>query len=429
MAQPDESRNSSISWLLRLRWTAVAGQLATILFVALGMRIPLPLYPLAGILVFTAISNVILHYLPAYRRRRPIETLFAAIMALDILLLTAMLYWTGGVHNPFTSFYLVHIALAAMVIRARHLWALVVLCGGGFAWLFFFFRPLCCLSHEVHGDGFQLHLRGMVAAFVLTSACIAYFSRRMQGTLRRREAELADARLRAARHEQFSALATLSAGVAHELGSPLGTIAIVSHELERALEVGKNNREALADARLIRAEVDRCRVILDRLNTGSTGGVGDAPDRFDTATLIREVRASQGQMNAARLRTKSPEDLGFLFLPLAPLAQALGVLIQNACDADPLGQPVILELQREPKRAIFKVSDRGSGLSPAAQTRAGEPFFTTKPHGRGMGLGLFLVRTLAVRLGGELTLASNPGGKGTCATLSLPVPVNSPVPV
>jgi two-component system sensor histidine kinase RegB len=423
------SQNSTIAWLLRLRWTAVAGQFATILFVAFVLGIPLPLHPLMWILFLTAMSNGILHDIPASPRRNS-GRLFGAILALDVILLTAMLYWTGGIHNPFTSFYLVHIALAAMMLRAKRLWALVALCVGCFAWLFFYYHPLDVMAHEEHDHGasFQLHLQGMAVAFLITSICIAYFVGRMQEALKEREVQLAESRLHAARNEQFSALATLSAGVAHELGSPLGTIAVVSRELERALEAGGNGMETLEDARLIRSEVERCRNILDRLNAKSTSGVGNAPERFDIEALLREIRTGLGPVCLARLKIENPEKLDEFFLPLAPLAQALAVLIQNACDADASHQPVTLGFKWERERVLFMVRDHGQGLSPGAQKRAGEPFFTTKQPGKGMGLGLFLVRTLASRLGGDLTLDSKPGS-GTCAILSLPMPIHSPIQI
>ncbi len=418
------SRGNTLGWLLRLRWTAVAGQTVTILLAAWVLHIPLPLQPLLVILLILALSNGLLHEFPANRARRESANLFGAVLALDTLLLTAMLYWTGGAHNPFTSFYLVHIALAAMLLQTGRLWALVGLSVGCFLFLFYYYHPLNCVAHGgsgEHGDHggmpFDLHLRGMGVAYLVTSACIAYFVARMKEALRHQEEELAQARVASARHEQFASLATLSAGVAHELGSPLGSIAVIARELERELEAAPPGGEALADARLIRAEVERCRAILDRLNARSTRGVGNAAERFDAAALEERLRAALGPV-AARLEVAAPPGCTF-YLPLEPLTQALGVLVQNAADAD--SGVLRLELAVEEGRARFTVCDHGPGLSPAASARAGEPFFTTKAPGRGMGLGLFLVRTLASRLGGELALQPNPGG-GTRATLLLPLP-------
>lgn len=431
--------NSTISWLVRLRWTAVAGQLGAIFFTRFALGLELPLYPLITILMLTVVSNGILHDIPIGEGRNG-NVLFGSVLALDLLFLTAILHYTGGVHNPFTTFYLVHIALAAMILRGRALWALVGFSIACFLFLFFNFHPLGDTSEWLASS--QLHLKGMAVAFFITSACIAYFVGRLQETLNHREAELGKARLRASRHEQFSALATLSAGVAHELGSPLGTIAVVSKELERELEQATRRAalerestnaphlllaDALDDARLIRSEVERCRAILERLNTDSTRGVGDALEPFTLERLIAEMKTGLAAPCHKRLTVHNPQRLDTFELPLAPLAQVLAVLVHNGCDADASGAEVKLEVATRGEQLYFRVHDRGPGLSPAVLRQAGKPFFTTKKPGKGMGLGLFLVRSFASRMGGELRLSTAEDGRGTVAELILPLHPEFPV--
>ncbi|HWL52545.1 MAG TPA: ATP-binding protein [Chthoniobacteraceae bacterium] len=428
-AEPLTPYRNTLSWLLRLRWTAVAGQAVVIFVVSWVLRISLPLHALVAILLTTMMSNGLL-YDVSLRTRRGRQWLIAAVLSFDVVALTAMLYLTGGIHNPFTSFYFVHIALGAMVLPTSYLWALATLCGAGFGFLCFFHLPLDTFFVQpglpITGRlAFALHTKGMIVATLLTIAWIAYFAARMQKILKAREQELAEMQLHAARNEQFASLATLAAGVAHELGSPLGTIAVASRELERTLEQGDaacaTRNGLLEDAQLIRTEVNRCRAILERLSARSTGGIGDPVELMTPRQLAEEVLQSVGPACAARLRIHAALGDEPLLLPREAVIQALGVLIQNACDADTSGHPVTLEIAECEGQLCFAVRDIGPGLTPAAQRRASEPFFTTKAPGQGMGLGLFLVRTLASRLGGKLTLALHPGG-GTLATLALPLP-------
>ncbi|MFZ4765590.1 MAG: ATP-binding protein, partial [Roseimicrobium sp.] len=390
----------TLRWLLRLRWIGVAGQVVALVFAAGVLDLELRWGPLISVVVFTAASNLVL--LTCTKHDTPHrEWTLAAVIAMDVLLLTVLIYYTGGASNPFTSFYLVLVALAAMTLGMRWLGVTVMLASA--CYLFIFYNGLPLRGPDGIGEigcpGYGLHLRGMAVAFFLTALCIAYFVQRMHRSLQSRDAALADAEKKAARADQFSALAALSAGVAHELGSPLGTIAVASRELELALE--KQNAEGpLEDARLIRQEVERCRNILDRLDRRSTSGTGDAPVPCSATELITELKAALPAASQSRLVIHDLTEDVMLHLPKQPVVQSLMILIQNACEADTSGQPAEVEITHTHGLLSLAVHDRGPGLSAAAQKHAGEPFFTTKPPRHGMGLGLFLVRTLALQLGG-----------------------------
>jgi two-component system sensor histidine kinase RegB len=243
---------------------------------------------------------------------------------------------------------------------------------------------------------------------------IGYFAGRIVDALRLREKELNLAREQAARSEQLASLSTLAAGAAHELGTPLGTIALVAKELELA-----SSGEIREDAMLIRQEVDRCRTILDRMRIDMIEGLRQAVSSIPLEELIDRLRADLPDEERKRLQVQSLQPLKMVTGPVRAIEQAVHVLLRNAFDATPGDQPVRLEIRRVNDRTVFTVIDHGTGMPEEVLKRAGRPFFTTKAPGKGMGLGLFLVRLVAERYGGQFELESRPGS-GTRSTLVIP---------
>ena len=409
----------TLRWLLGLRWVGMAGQMITLAIAGGVLMLELPLLPLLAVIGFTAVSNIVLLTLTKHDAPHH-DWAVASVIGADVLLLTVLIYLTGGASNPFSSFYLVLIALAAMSLGVCWLAFIVALSAGAYMFIFYNGLPLKGPNGigEIGCPGYGLHLQGMAVAFFLTALSIAYFVQRMYRSLRSRDAALAEAETRAARADQFSAIAVLAAGVAHELGSPLGTIAVASRELEVTL-AKLPSAGPLEDATLIRQEVERCRTILYRLDRRSTSGTGDAPEPCSAAMLISDLRAAMPVVLNTRLVIRDLTQGVTLHLPKQPVVQSLIILIHNACEADTSGQPVELEITHEHGQLRLTVLDRGPGMTAAAQKHAGEPFFTTKPPRQGMGLGLFLVRTLALQLGGEITHQMRESG-GTSACFEFP---------
>ena len=410
----------TLTWLLRLRWVAIIGQLTAVALAKIAFRADLPWWPLIIVLGLAAFFTSWMSD-GAHPQREDLERHLAFVMVVDVLQLTAVLSLTGGAHNPFTSFYLLHIALAAMTVTERRLWLVMGACVAGYVFVSICYRPLIIDGDEmaVHCPGYQWHLHGMTVAFVLTAACITFFVARMHRSLRQREAELAEAERRAVRGDQFTALATLSAGVAHEMGSPLGTIAVTTREIEHALEKGTGDASALEDVRLIRREVERCSSILQRLNKDSTQGIGDVPEEISIAALVEELKKSVGGSCADRLRTEDLNAEQILFLPRNAVVQALSVLVQNACQSDHSGKLVMLRIECDAETCTFRVRDFGPGFDGQAMRHAGKPFFTTKPVGQGMGLGLSISYGIVQEHGGTIHAEPAPD-RGTRFVVRLP---------
>jgi two-component system sensor histidine kinase RegB len=259
----------------------------------------------------------------------------------------------------------------------------------------------------------------MWVAFGVAAGFIVYFVQRVTLALEARDAELAAARSLTARHEKLASLATLAAGAAHQLATPLSTIAVISKELERQLERDHQNADAIGDARLIREQVERCRGILQQMAADAGDSTGEAIVPI-TAKELLDV-ALQGMVNRERVRVDLGSEAAALtmVMPVRSIAQALRALTKNALEASG-SAPVEIRVAAQGATCQVEVHDRGSGMSRAVLEHAGEPFFTTKGPDRGMGLGLFLCRTVVEGIGGRLTLTSAPE-RGTTATVVLPV--------
>jgi two-component system sensor histidine kinase RegB len=220
------------------------------------------------------------------------------------------------------------------------------------------------------------------------------------------------------RREKLASLATLAAGAAHELGTPLSTIALAAKELEHALERGAAGGTAIADAKLIREEVDRCRAILAQMGAEAGASPGEAMERITVSRLLERAVASAGRSERIQVYLEEAVAQTELLVPARAVAQALQAVLHNALQAS-VDAPISVRALSEPHGVRVDVEDRGPGMSPEVLARAGEPFFTTREPGRGMGLGLFLTRSVLEQLGGRFALESAPA-RGTTARLTLP---------
>lgn len=400
----------SLTWLLRLRWGAVLGQTATILTAAYALGVPLNVGPLLAIVGANAVSNLLLSLHPKRHTTDP-NKLFQTILIVDTLTLTLLLLDSGAADNPFSSFYLVHVAIAAIAPEKRTAWIIAAWCSA--CLLLLHLAPL--LIHATNPIPPHVLSIGQYASATLTAIAIAFFTGRLHRALRRREADVARLRIAAEQRERFAALATLAAGVAHELGSPLGTILVASKELE-LLAKNQPDPALLDDARLIRSETERCRTLLGRLNAKSTAELGEPPVQTSIREILTTLREILAPHILPRIIVPDPVETGTLLLPKSAVTEAVACLVRNAAEATT--GPIHLSVSAESEWLTLSVHDHGTVLPETLTTHFGEPFFTTKEQGRGMGLGLYLVRLLAERLGGTFSLTNT--HTGTIASLTLP---------
>jgi two-component system sensor histidine kinase RegB len=413
----------ALPWIVRLRYCVAAGQMITALVVNFLLGIHLPLILIAIPPGLVALSNYLLSERARQAERSGYladSTLVAAVFVLDTLCLTALLMLAGGPNNPFTLLYLVHITLSAIILTQRQTWALGVLACFCFASLFWVYRPIPQLEMHHRGNGANLHLMGMWVGFAVATLLVTMFSGKISGLLHQHEESLLFMQEQLAKKDRLAALVTLAAGAAHELNTPLGTIAVVAKDLERYATNTVRDGAVAEDSRLIRAEVDRCCEILRRMSEHGAEPAGEAPEDTSISTLVEVVRCSLADRERLRIDVSKETANLLLRVPKHAVQQALIALLKNAFEAGPENSLVDLKVKHASASVYFEVQDRGVGIGEENLRHVGEPFFTTKEPGKGMGLGVFLVRTLANRLGGSLTVSSS-ANQGTSATLQLPL--------
>jgi two-component system, sensor histidine kinase RegB len=364
-------------------------------------------------------SNLELGRMRNLSGRFPQETLGVAFV-LDTLALTVILGLTGGPANPFSLLYLVQITLSVVVLHKIWTWALGSLAAICFGLLFFLHPPLAALQNHHPDQGLSPHLIGMWIAFVIAATLISFFTGKVSDALRHREREVLDLQEQVAKHERLASLVTLAAGAAHELGTPLSTIAVVAKKLERYASDPSRTDEVREDTRLIRSEIERCRFILERMSVQGGEPMGEIARTVPVREVFTQVLAQFPESQRTLVRIELADEALAAVLPGQAMAQSLAALIQNALDANLDQRPIVVTAVGTDAGLQISIRDHGHGMHDKVLRRIAEPFFTTKEPGKGMGLGTFLVRSFAERLGGRVHFDSV-FGQGTTVTVELPL--------
>ncbi|NOZ52833.1 MAG: HAMP domain-containing histidine kinase [Gammaproteobacteria bacterium] len=398
--------------LFMLRNIAIVCELAAVTIVTQVLAISLPLIPLAVIIAIHAVINVMTFL--RIKRPQPVSSSeFFVQQVLDTLILTALLYFAGGSTNPFVSLFLLPLVIAAAILPQSFAWAMAALTAGCYTLLMFFYLPLPN-AHLKHDADFDLHVLGMWFGFLLTTGLIVFFVVRMANSLRERDRILTEAREQALRDQHLVALGTLATGAAHELGTPLATMAVLASELKYD---HATNADVVEKAEMLRGQLSRCKSILSDITASAgqarpEGGSGVAINDY-LETVVKLLRSSRPHAKIfCQLNGSQPPPQ---ILADRTLTQALINILNNAADASI--DNVEVEGCWDSERLSMAICDRGEGLSPMVLAAAGTPFFTTKPDGQ--GLGLYLARAVMDRFGGQVQMLNREGG-GTQVLIELP---------
>lgn len=405
----------NLQQLIQLRWIAVVGQLLTIEVTHYSLRLPLPLHAMLAIVGCLVLIN--LASLLRWRTRRPVHDieLFFALLV-DVAALTALLYLSGGISNPFVFLYLLQIAVGAMLLRGGYLWSIVGVASACVALLAQHSRPLP-LAPNLQDGWSSPYVVGLLVCFALNAILVVIFITRINYNLRRRDARLAAVRQRAAEEEHIVRMGLLASGAAHELGTPLATMAVILGDWKhmQALGADATLQEDIAE---MEAQVKRCKSIVSGilLSAGETRGESSVQTtvRQFLDTLVQDWRTTRSVDQFVydnHIQHDSP------MVADTTLQQMVFNVLDNARDASP--HWVRLQAERDADVLRIVVSDRGPGFSPSLLAQIGIPYQSTKGRPGG-GLGLFLSMNVARTLGGSVVARNRPeGGAEVTITLSL----------
>jgi two-component system, sensor histidine kinase RegB len=398
-------RHVRLDTILRLRWLAALGQLAAIFIVAQGLEFDFAILPCLIIVSLSALVNLALQI--AFNTMQRLEPVYAAaLLGLTILELAALLFFTGGLQNPFSFLFLAPVLISATALPVRLTIALGATAIACATVLLFFYQPLPWDAEEPLILP-PIYLFGVWLSILLAIGVTSLYAFQVTEEARKLSDALAATELVLAREQHLTQLDGLAAAAAHELGTPLSTITLVSRELERALQ---GNTEVASDIKTLREQTQRCRDILTKITQLSATG---APfDRMKLSTLIEETVAPHRDFGVAiKVRiaisgTKEP-----VGRRNPAILYGVGNLLENAVDFARSEVEVNAWWNNDAVEIV--ISDDGPGFAPDILKRIGEPYLSRRRGNddaanerEGLGLGVFIARTLLERTGANVAFSN-----------------------
>lgn len=415
----EQTARNNLSSLIRMRWIAIAGQIGAISAVHYGFGVDLPRREMALVIGFQIFIN-----LSSIWRMRTLRTAgdltIAIELLLDVVALTMMLFLSGGAMNPFVSLLILQVIIAIILLPPRLAYIILLAAIAAHYWLLGNGLPLL-LPHGGHGVSesnwlvFDLHLQGMFLSFTIAASLLSWFVIRIMSNLRQRDAHVARLRQQLMEEDHLVRLGFLASGAAHELGTPLTTVAITLDDwLTHGLPDATTREKQLP---LMLTEILRCRrIVSDMLLSSGQERLDEAAVKNARDFLTDVVDEwAEGDMSGVTTTVEAERNICIMADPM--LEQALKHLLDNAAEAGAKAVRVALHSTKDHQLCI-RIVDNGPGFPPDILAKPGQPYLSHK-DGAGRGLGLFLASNVMRRISGDLRVENADGG-GAIVSLFIP---------
>jgi len=401
--------------LTPLRYVSIIGQCTIIAVAEFSLDMDLPLLPMLSLIgIYTLIQILI------QKRERKQETesenSYFAQLVLDVFILSGLLYFAGGGYNPFVSLLLLPLIITATSLSRWYASLMAIIVLTFYSLLMVFHQPMPETHLHSMGD-FDIHVFGMWFSFLLGVALIVFYIVKMAEKIRERDQALSEARQAALQDQHLVALGTFATGAAHELGTPLATMAIIANELSHDESA---NEEQQKHALILKKQIERCKSTLTSITaragySRAEGGYKQSIDNFLDEILQdwRNLYPATTLHLAIQKSKPVPE-----IVVDATLCQALVNLLNNAAQFSP--DVIKVSATWNEQRLLVEISDEGPGFPPELLSKLGKTIVTTKEDGQGLGVGLFLVNAVFDRLGGSMELSNSKRG-GAIVKVKLPL--------
>jgi two-component system, sensor histidine kinase RegB len=391
-----------------------------------GLNISLPVIPLSIILLIMALTNLVTRFI-IDREKLVNERMIFVQLLIEIISFSLILYFAGGATNPLTFFYLIPLAIAATVIPGRYTWGLTLLTVALYSLLLKYYVPLSYQMHDhqhmqAGSSQFSQHVLGMWFGFLVSALLVTWFITYLAQELKARDRAISEARQRELRDQQMVTLGTLAAGTAHELGTPLATLAIVSGELTDGYDP-EQNAELFENQQILRNQIARCKDILSVLSESAGEARADEGYLIPANDFVEQTIAhwQQSRDGIDFIHNHAELPMRTRLLYDKTISQSVINLLNNAADVS--SEPVVINSAENGDSLEIEILDSGPGMSDEYIQMAGQTSFSDKPHG--MGIGLFLAISTLRRSGGSVKFERLPDS-GTRTLIHLPLIQSEP---